>query len=168
MQAVFKNRWTKLLTVAVVTAAAALTLVVVEPYPTDVLGQTPPGRTPTGPGCDIDPCPPGFVPEVGSPYANCFKCGFLSFTSAGDTFEAGGFRLESLSAQPVNADVLESSMTLLAPAGFTLEVAGADCTQVDGQTNVVSCAISDDSNVTFTTVANEAFVAPSGAPSRGR
>lgn len=114
----------RLVAAVMVGALAALMMVVANPFPSTVLGQT----APTAPG-DSGQAPPGGSATV------------------------GGVTVQNQGGQPCNVQSNGVSLTIACPAGFTVNVQGASCSPVGGQTNVVSCNVQGVRSVSFTTVA---------------
>ncbi len=129
----------RLVTAAVAGALAALALAVVNPFPSTVLGQT----APQAPG------------ESGQ-------------AAPGGSATVGGVTVQNQGGQPCNVQSNGQTLTIACPAGFTVNVQGASCSPVGGQTNVVSCNVQGVRSVSFTTVAGvtrQATPAPAPAPS---
>jgi hypothetical protein len=126
MRARLRSTRARLLMAAFGSAILALTLLTVNPFPSDVLGQA------TAP-----------VPSAPA----------TASVAPGATVTVGGVTVVNQSSQPANVQLQGNMLTIAAPAGFTVVVEGASCAPVDGQTNVVTCTVAPGARVTFTSVA---------------
>ena len=198
MRTLLGSTWARLATAAVGSAALALFMLVVNPFPSDVLGQTPPvpgppvtttpapatrtpapaaptpapaAPTPAAPaptlvtpvpmvpgapgiqGPTPTPAPPAPAPPAPAPPPEVAQ---EVSVPPGGTATIGGVTVVNQGAQPANVRVVGNTLTIAAPAGFTVQVQGATCTPVPNQPNVVTCTVAPGARVTFTTVAGVA------------
>lgn len=130
---------TRLWMAAAVSALAALFVLVVNPFPSDVLGQT---------------TQPSNTPATGS-------------AAPGATTNVGGITVNNTSDQPVNIQVTGNTAIVAGPAGTVVSVAGATCTSVNGQSNVVSCVVTPGQTIVVSVAGVSrapAPAAPAAAP----